>query len=580
MGRFLLVARLAALDLRRRPAQALLLLLVIAATAATLTLGLLVRGVADAPWERTRAATAGPDAVAVSPDPASLRALARADGVAQAGRPFLALPTKLRAGDKPVNAVVHGRDIDPGPLDRPAVTSGKWLRPGAVVVERAFADALGIGPGDQIVLGGRRWPVAGIAVTAARPPYPSAAPGLVWATRADTARLAPPTAKAKRQWTMPLRLDDPASAPAFAARHPGVRAAQDISAYATSELHLANGVLLGGTWALAILAGLCVALLVGGRLAEQGRRVGLLKAAGATPPLVAAVLLAEHLAVALAAGIVGLLAGWAVSPALSAPSVGLLSTDAAPVPSLGTIATVLLAALAVTAAATAVPALRGARISTARALNEPVRAPGRSRFATLSAALPVPLMLGVRVAARRPRRTVLAAFSMAVTVAMMVAALAMRQDVDRKDAGATGPDFVPGAGNPVTDRVSQIVLVLSIALLLLAAVNAILTAWTTCLDTARPAAVTRALGATPRQVTGGLAAAQLLPAAVAAVAGVPLGLLVHRVALALAGGAGSGTVPLSLLVAVVPAALAAVALLTAVPIRRAAARPVARVLAG
>ncbi|MFC9971168.1 hypothetical protein ACFVH6_09750 [Spirillospora sp. NPDC127200] len=267
MGRFLLVVRLAALDLRRRPAQALLLLLVITATAATLTLGLLVRGVADAPWERTRTATAGPDAVAVSPDPAPLRTLARADGVAQAGRPFPALPAALRTEGKSVNAVVHGRGIAPGPLDRPAVTSGQWLRPGAVVVERAFADALGIGPGDQIVLDGRRWPVAGIAVTAARPPYPSAAPGLVWATRADAARLAPPTSEAKRQWTMPLRLDAPASAPAFAARHPGVRAAQDISAYATSELHLANGVLPGGTWALAILAGLCVALLVGGRQA-------------------------------------------------------------------------------------------------------------------------------------------------------------------------------------------------------------------------------------------------------------------------------------------------------------------------
>ncbi|MGI5171092.1 FtsX-like permease family protein [Spirillospora sp. CA-253888] len=577
MGRILLVARLAALDLRRRPAQALLLLLVIAATAATLTLGLLVRSVADAPWERTRAATAGPDAVAVSSDPASLRALARADGVALAGRPFPALPTALRVGDTSVNAVVHGRDIDPGPLDRPAVTGGQWVRPGAVVVERAFADALGINPGDRIVLGGRRWPVAGIAVTAGRPPYPSAAPGLVWATRADAARLAP---SAKRQWTMPLRLDDPASAPAFAARHPGVRAAQDIGAYATSELRLANGVLLGGTWALAILAGLCVALLVGGRLAEQGRRVGLLKAAGATPPLVAAVLLAEHLAVAFAAATVGLLAGWAASPALSAPSVGLLGTGAAPVPSPGTAAAVLLAALAVTAAATAVPALRGARISTARALGEPVRAPRRSRLAALSAALPVPLMLGVRVAVRRPRRTVLAAFSMAVTVAMMVAALAMRHDVDRKDAGATGPDFVPGAGNPVTDRVSQIVLVLSVALLLLAAVNAILTAWTTCLDTARPAALTRALGATPRQVTGGLAAAQLLPATVAAAAGVPLGLLVHRAALALAGATGSGTVPLSLLVAVVPVSLAAVTLLTAAPIRRAATRPVVQALTG
>lgn len=576
MGRTLIALRPALRDLRRRPAQSLLLLIIIAATAATLTLGLLVRGAADDPWDRTRAATAGPDAVATAADTAALRDLARAPGVVEAGTPYPVLSTTLRAGGATVNAVAHGRATAPDRLDRPYVTDGRWTAPGTAVVERAFAGALGVRPGDRIVLGGRAFTVSGTAVTTGRVPYPSASPGLVWVTRADAARLE----AAERRWTMPLRLADREAAPAFAAAHPGVRSAQDMAAYATSELRLANGLLLAGTWALAILAGLCVALLVGGRLAEQGRRVGLLKAAGATPALVAAVLLAEHLAVALAAGVLGLLGGWAVSPALTAPNAGLLGAAAAPAPGPGVIAAVLLAALAVTAAATAVPALRGARISTVAALTEPVRAPRRSRLVALSAGLPVPLLLGVRVAARRPRRTWLAAASTAVTVAMVVAALALHRDVARKDAGAAGPDFVPGAGNPVTERVSEIVLVLSLALLLLAAVNAILTAWTTSLDTARPAALTRALGATPRQVAAGLCAAQVLPAAAAALAGVPLGLLVHAAALAAAGGHGGGGVPALWLAAVVPATLAAVAVLTAVPVLRAATRPVARALSG
>ncbi|GAA1797032.1 ABC transporter permease [Actinomadura chokoriensis] len=576
MGRTLIALRLALRDLRRRPAQSLLLLIIIAATAATLTLGLLVRGAADDPWDRTRAATAGPDAVATAADTAALRDLARAPGVVEAGTPYPVLSTTLRARGAAVNAVAQGRATAPDRLDRPYVTDGRWTAPGTAVVERAFAGALGVRPGDRIVLGGRAFTVSGVAVTTGRVPYPSASPGLVWVTRADAARLE----AAERRWTMPLRLADPQAAPAFAAAHPGVRSAQDMAAYATSELRLANGLLLAGTWALAILAGLCVALLVGGRLAEQGRRVGLLKAAGATPALVAAVLLAEHLAVALAAGVLGLLGGWAVSPALTAPNAGLLGTAAAPAPGPGVVAAVLLAALAVTVAATAVPALRGARISTVAALTEPVRAPRRSRLVALSAGLPVPLLLGVRVAARRPRRTWLAAASTAVTVAMVVAALALHRDVARKDAGAAGPDFVPGAGNPVTERVSEIVLVLSLALLLLAAVNAVLTAWTTSLDTARPAALTRALGATPRQVAAGLCAAQLLPAAAAALAGVPLGLLVHAAALAAAGGHGGAGVPALWLAAVVPATLAAVAVLTAVPVRRAATRPVARALSG
>lgn len=517
MGRTALVLRLALGDLRRRPVQALLLLAAIAAAATTLTLGLLVRGAADDPWQRTRAATAGPDAVAVTADAAALAALAREPGVAGTNRPYPTLSTTVRVGGTEVAAVVHGRtpsgkspadERGGAALDRPHTTGGRPLSPGTAVVERAFAEALGVRPGDAIVVGGRRLPVAGIAVTTGRAPYPSSAPGLVWTTRADAAGLD----ARERSWTMPLRLADPAAAPAFAAKHhcavPApdgcaemrVLAAPDIAAYATAELRLADRALLGGTWAAALLAGLCVALLVGGRLAEQGRRVGLLKAAGATPAQVTAVLLAEHLLIALAAGTAGILAGWAASPLLTGPNAGLLGTATAPVPTPGVIAAVLLAALTVTAASTAVPALRGARVRTARALNEPLRGPARrSRSAALAAGLPVPLLLGVRIAARRPRRTFLAAASTAVTAATVVAALAMHRQVESKDAGATGPAFVPGAGNPVTERIGQIMLVLALALLLLAAVNAVLTAWTTALDTSRTAALVRAVGATPRQ---------------------------------------------------------------------------------
>ena len=64
MGRVLLVGRLAARDLRRRPAEAALLLLAIMAATTTLTLGLVLREVIDKPYERTRTATAGPDVVA------------------------------------------------------------------------------------------------------------------------------------------------------------------------------------------------------------------------------------------------------------------------------------------------------------------------------------------------------------------------------------------------------------------------------------------------------------------------------------------------------------------------------------
>ena len=65
-------------DLRHRPAQAILLLLAIAAGAATLTLGLSLQGTTDNPYARTRAATNGPDVVAtVFPGGSNARGPAR-----------------------------------------------------------------------------------------------------------------------------------------------------------------------------------------------------------------------------------------------------------------------------------------------------------------------------------------------------------------------------------------------------------------------------------------------------------------------------------------------------------------------
>ena len=54
LGRSLLIGRLAGRDLRYRPAQAGLLLLVITAATATLTLGLALHGVTSRPYQRTR----------------------------------------------------------------------------------------------------------------------------------------------------------------------------------------------------------------------------------------------------------------------------------------------------------------------------------------------------------------------------------------------------------------------------------------------------------------------------------------------------------------------------------------------
>ena len=230
------------------------------------------------------------------------------------------------------------------------------------------------------------------------------------------------------------------------------------------------------SWLLGMLAIASVAVLVGGRMAEQTRRVGLLKAVGGTPGLVAAVILAEYAVMALIAAAAGLLIGWLAAPLLTSPGAGLLGTAASPGLTVSTIAVVAIVALLVAMLATFIPAVRAARISTIRALAAAVRPPHRRAWLTaLSARLPVPMLLGLRIAARRPRRTALSAAASpsrpaASSPCFAIATLAVSQfGTPRERPSRTGRR---GLHSP-TAREDQVLLVVTTMLATLAAMNVI-----------------------------------------------------------------------------------------------------------
>ena len=111
MGRLLLVGRLAARDLRRRPAEAALLLLAITAATSVLTLGLVLSGVISKPYQSTREATAGPDVVAdlfprtgAAVDRAAVKALTDAPGVVAHSGPYPVVAAVLEANGRTVVA--------------------------------------------------------------------------------------------------------------------------------------------------------------------------------------------------------------------------------------------------------------------------------------------------------------------------------------------------------------------------------------------------------------------------------------------------------------------------------------------
>ena len=451
------------------------------------------------------------------------------------------------------------------------------------MLERGLADKLGFKVGDAVHLGGQPFTVTGVALTTAQPFFPARVPGLVWLTRKDAERLA---AESHRPgYLLDLKLTDPSTATATPAA--GAFLDQSVRTNQASILEpwqlvqsadyklirLDRKVLLTGAWLLTLLAIASIAVLVGGRMAQQTRRVGLLKAVGATPSFVALVLLAENLLLGLIGAVVGLAAGQLVAPSLASPGQGLVSSPQSPHLTLGEAALVLALAAAVAAAATIAPAVRAARRSTIRALSDPAHPPRRRPWLiAISAAMPVPLLLGLRLVGRRAGRAVLTAASLTVAVAMVCAALTVQHDlqVTEKQTPPIGL-FSSATGQ----EANHVLVLLSVLLVVLAAISATFTTWATVIDARRSTALARALGATPWQTSAGLTAAQLLPGLGAACAGIPAGLLIYQLA---GGDLGEARPPLAWLLALIPATLIVLAVLAAIPARIGARQPVADAL--
>ncbi|KAB8194803.1 FtsX-like permease family protein [Nonomuraea phyllanthi] len=608
MGRIVLVIRLALRDLRRRRTEVALLLIAILAATTTLTLGLVLRDAAGDPYRSTRAATKGPDVIANvgrAGDLAELGKLATASGVTEHSGPYPVIAAKLEASGRTSDVQVIGRDAAVAAVDQPAVRQGSWVSDGGVVLEAAFADSLDVGVGDAVALDGRSYKVAGVAVTAAMPPYPGAScivsagcvngavpddrnlpagllyrPGLAWLTQTDLLSLAP--GRSALSYVMNLKLADPDQAQAFVDRNRGdhgrpvpMQTWETVLADATDLARDSQILLLLGAWLLGLLAVASLSVLVGGRMADQTRRVGLLKAVGGTPGLVAAVLLAEYLLVAVVAAAAGLTIGALAAPLLTESSAGLVGGAGTAALTWSTIGLVTAVALGVAVVATAVPAVRGARSSTVSALADAARPPRRTGWLiALSTRLPVPLLLALRVAARRPRRAALGVASIAVTVSGIYVLLVLNTFLgDQPDTGAYTEAQVA--------VLRHVLLVWTVILLSLAAVNATVITWATVLDNRHASALARALGATPREVTVALAAAQVLPALLGAVLGVfPGGFLLFAAINAITGGdSDRATLPAPWqLVALVLSTVLVVAALTSVPAHLGGRRPVTATL--
>jgi putative ABC transport system permease protein len=552
-----LIARIAWRNLRKRPTQAVFLLLVMCLSTTAVSLGLAINETGNEPWQRLHDSINGYHVQAFAayhtpeelnserlpiPDPANvshaenqLAGLAGETDVTAASGPWPLLLTTGRVGGLKMPINVEVRDPKPAAISHPLVVSGQWLDDSddVVVLEDGLASLLNVAPGDEITLEGQRLRVLGSAMTTSVPRYPMQSPATVWANQATAAKLR--TAGAiPLGATLELRLARAQDAAPFVAQHaqtynrPNLMQTWERAKSRAGAQDMPAVVL---TLFALLLAGLTVAtaaVLVTGRMAAQGRQIGVLKAVGVTPRQAACVVLVEYLAVAVIAAAIGILAGTLLSPLIGRDLPILYGAPVAPPITWPRALAALAVALAVVVAGSVPPVVRGMRHSTVRALASGVHVPRRSSRAARMAALagvPLPIVLGLRTALRRPVRTVATAIGLALGVAMVIVGLGVSKMVrDYLASPARDEEALVRTVIAIqADQVLTIVFTGAGLLLVLAALNAMITAIFATRDSARNHAILRAVGATPLQTVTSFVVAQFGASLLGCAAGIPLG---------------------------------------------------------
>jgi putative ABC transport system permease protein len=532
------MVRLAFAGIRTRLLASVLTILLSATVAATVVIALEVGSTGRDPWQRTFDAAHGADVLATVPSEAEARAIAARPGVGEASDP---VPTAFLhlAGPGGIGVELAGLGTR-SRVNVPVTTNGRAPGGDGVVLERSFADALGLGPGSSVELesGGRslRIEVVGTAVLPSKPRYPRQKPGLAWVDRATLQRLVPD--RADWRWTQAVRLENPAAAAEFvldvAGSFPGGEAAfftrDDQRADALLDAQL-TGLIVTSYALILLVVGLAVVIiLVGARAREQYREIGLLKAVGLTPRQVGRVFAIESAALGVVGVVLGFAVGARVAPLLAASSaqtmLGAPSVAANPWHLLVAACPVLLVLVAGTWASTR----RRTRLGVVEAIRSGASAPAlgsrqaRSlgRFTTTA-----PVDLGLRNLLAVRSRTAMLAAALMVTGSAVVFALSMQASLDARPTGEV---------SDVPDSLPILVYTLDVLLLVIATLSLVAVVLLSVRERTREFGVLKTLGFTPRQVMVSVMSGHALLALLAGVLSIPLGIALYAAVYAASGG--------------------------------------------
>jgi putative ABC transport system permease protein len=530
---------LAFAGIRSRLLASALTIAIAAAAAGTIVLALEVRSTGIDPWERTFAESNGAHVLAFVPSRGEAVAIGRLSGVTERGAPVALVSATMRRGERGERVLLAGTSRR-ATVNVPLPTAGSGLRDGGIVLERSFAGALGLRPGETVRLstshGAVGVPVLGTAVVPSQARYPRSNPGLAWVTRATLARVEPD--RARWRWTEAIRLRDPAAAQAFATRAAAaVPAGPGGSFFQTwqGQRDLALGDAQGTqvivtmfTVLLLIVAFVVMGILAGARASDQHRQLGLLKAVGLTPRQVGLVFAIEAAALGLAASVLGFALGATLAPELAAPSAETLVGS----PSLAANPWHIVVACCVILPVLFAGALTSVRRSTRYSALEAMRAGSVSVPDSLVArafvrrVAPWTVSLGLRELLVRGRRTVLLAAAVAVTGAVVVTALSLDATLDAKPASE--PSDFP-------DELLLLVYTLDAVLLVITATTLVAIVLLSVRERIRDYGVLKAVGVTPGQIVSAVVGSHTALALFASLLAVPLGIGLYLTLFAIAG---------------------------------------------
>jgi putative ABC transport system permease protein len=537
-----MLVRLAFAGIRSRLLASALTIAIAAAAVAMIVLALEVRSSGIDPWQRTFDEANGAHVLANVPSQADAVAIGELPGVTErsAPVPIVRATMGLRGRVEPVQLAGLTRHTT---VNVPVPTAGSQLREDGIVLERSLADALGIAVGDRLEVrsadGSVDAPVLGTAVVPSQARYPRSNPGVAWVTRATLERVEPD--RVRWRWVEAVRLEDPSAAAMFsqqaAARFSGATSPSEAASFETWQAQRDNA--LGDaqgtqvivslfTILLLVVAFIVVGILVGARVTEQHRQIGLLKACGFTPRQVGLVFALESATLGLAAAVLGFALGAILAPRLAAPSAETLLGSPTIAASPWHILVAGCVVLPVLFGGALIAARRSTRFTTVEAIQAGHASPPDSRLsrALVRSVLPMTVGLGLRDLLARGRRAFLLGAAIAVTGAVAVSALSLDATLDAQPASEVS-DF--------PDELLVLIYTLDAVLLLITATTLVAVVLLSVRERVWDYGVLKAVGFTPGQIVSGVVGSHLTLAVVASVLAIPLGIGLYHALFAIAG---------------------------------------------